>query len=56
MNDGTAAVVIVALSLAVGIFVGTGSAPEGYGWATFFLCVGTFTLIYSLIKMAARRG
>jgi hypothetical protein len=53
MNDGMVAVVIVALSVAIGIFVGI--SHEAYGYGAFFLCVGVFTLFYGLIKMAARR-
>jgi hypothetical protein len=54
MNDATAGVIIVASSLAAGIFVSAsnGANSATYGWGTFFLCVGVFTLFYSVLKAA----
>lgn len=54
MNDGTAAIIIISLSLAIGIFVGA-AFPAIYGWGTLFLCLGVFTLFYTLIKAARWR-
>jgi hypothetical protein len=51
MNDGTAGIIIVASSLSAGIFV-SAEHQAVYGWGTFFLCLGVFTLFYSVLKAA----
>jgi hypothetical protein len=53
-SHGRVAIIIVAFSIAIGVFVGAWN--ETYGWGSFFLCIGVFALFYELLlKIAARR-